>query len=70
VHREAVWISTIVAVSVASATARVDGDLAVHVEAGAGDTKNPAGHRDADAVGGELTDQPEPYFGRTFSRAK
>jgi hypothetical protein len=34
------------------------------VEAGAGDTKNPARHRDGDAVGGELTDQPEPHLGR------
>lgn len=30
----------------------------------------PAGHRDGDTVCGELLDQPEPYFGSTFSRAK
>ncbi len=40
------------------------------VVARAGDVQNPAGHRDVEAVGGELLDQPEPYFGRTFSRAK
>lgn len=34
------------------------------------DLQNPAGHRDVEAVGGELLDQPEPYFGRMFSRAK
>ncbi len=32
--------------------------------------QHPAGHRDIDPVSGELTDQPEPYFGSTFSRAK
>ena len=34
------------------------------------DIQNPAGHRDVEAVSGKLLDQPEPYFGRTFSRAK
>lgn len=37
---------------------------------GPGDVEHPAGHRDADTVVGELTDQPEPRLGRTFSRAK
>ena len=32
--------------------------------------EHPAGHRDIDTVSGKLLDQPEPYFGRTFSRAK
>jgi hypothetical protein len=36
----------------------------------ASDAKNPAGHRDVEAVVGEFTDQREDYFGRTFSRAK
>ena len=40
------------------------------VVAGAGDLENPAGHRDVDAVTAQLVDQPEHYFGRTFSRAK
>ena len=40
------------------------------VVARAGHPQHPAGHRDVDPVGGELTDQPEPYFGSTFSRAK
>jgi hypothetical protein len=38
-----------------------------------GHLQHPAGHRDIDSqigVVGELTDQPEPYFGSTFSRAK
>jgi hypothetical protein len=35
-----------------------------------GDTEHPAGHRDVESVGGEFLDQPEPYFGSTFSRAK
>ena len=34
------------------------------------DLQHPAGHRDGKPVGGELADQPEPYFGRMFSRAK
>jgi hypothetical protein len=35
--------------------------------------KHSTGHRDIDihiGVVGHLTDQPKPYFGRTFSRAK
>ena len=40
------------------------------VVAGGRDVQEPAGHRDGDTVSGELADQPEPYFGRTFSRAK
>lgn len=32
--------------------------------------KHPARHRDGEAIGGELVDEPEPYFGSTFSRAK
>jgi hypothetical protein len=43
------------------------------VVARAGDLQDSAGHRDIDPqvdVLGELTDQPEPYFGSTFSRAK
>jgi hypothetical protein len=36
----------------------------------AADAKNPAGHRDVEAVVGEFTDEREDYFGRTFSRAK
>jgi hypothetical protein len=32
--------------------------------------QHPAGHRDIDAVSGKFMDQPEPYFGSTFSRAK
>ena len=32
------------------------------VIARAGDVQNPAGHRDVQAVSGELLDQPEPYF--------
>jgi len=35
-----------------------------------GDLQDPAGHRDREPGLGELTDQPEPYFGSTFSRAK
>ena len=34
------------------------------------DLQEPAGHRDRDSVGGKLLDQPEPYFGSTFSLAK
>ena len=34
------------------------------------DLQDPAGHRDIEAVRGELLDQPEPYFGSTFSCAK
>jgi hypothetical protein len=36
-------------------------------------SQHPAGHRDIDVqvgVVGEFLDQPERYFGRTFSRAK
>lgn len=40
------------------------------VVAGRRDLQEPAGHRDGDAVCGELLDQPEPYFGSTFSLAK
>ena len=40
------------------------------VVARSGHLQHPAGHRDVDAVAGELTDQPEHYFGSTFSRAK
>ena len=40
------------------------------VVAGPRHLKDPAGHRDGNPVGGELEDQPEPYFGSTFSRAK
>ena len=40
------------------------------VVARSGHLEHPAGHRDVDAVVGEFTDQPEYYFGRTFSRAK
>jgi hypothetical protein len=34
-----------------------------------GDLQHPASHRDRE-VAAELVDQPEPYFGRTFSFAK
>ena len=34
------------------------------------DLEDPAGHRDVEPVAGKLLDQPEPYFGSTFSRAK
>ena len=34
------------------------------------DLQDPAGHRDVEAVVGELLDQPEPYSGSTFSGAK
>ncbi len=34
------------------------------------DVQIRAGHRDGEPVGGEFTDQPEPYFGRMFSGAK
>ena len=40
------------------------------VVAGLRDLQEPAGHRDGDTVSGELLDQPEPYFGSTFSLAK
>lgn len=40
------------------------------IEAGRGDLRHPAGHRDGHPVNGELLDQPELYFGSTFSRAK
>jgi hypothetical protein len=40
------------------------------VEALAAHAKDPAGHRNGEAVVGEFTDQREDYFGRTFSRAK
>ena len=40
------------------------------VESGAGHTQHSAGHRDVDAVIGEFSDQPERYFGSTFSLAK
>jgi hypothetical protein len=33
------------------------------------DLQHPAGHRDGE-VAAELVDQPEPYFGSTFSFAK
>jgi IS30 family transposase len=32
--------------------------------------ENPAGHRDRDPIGGELTDHRVDHFGRTFSLAK
>lgn len=37
---------------------------------GRGHIQHPAGHRDENTVTGKLADQPERYFGRTFSRAK
>ena len=40
------------------------------VKARGRDLQDPAGHRDREPVGGKLLDQPEPYFGRMFSRAK
>src|SRR5690606_33454224 len=40
------------------------------VVAGPRNLKHPARHRDGEAIGGELVDEPEAYFGRTFSRAK
>jgi hypothetical protein len=40
------------------------------VIAGTGHAEQPAGHRDVDTVVGEFMDQPERYFGRTFSFAK
>src|SRR5690348_5678784 len=40
------------------------------IVAGRGYLQHPAGHRDGNTIGGELADQPECYFGRTFSRAK
>ena len=46
------------------------GPAAPLVVAGSRDLKDPAGHRDGNPVSGEYVDQPEPYFGSTFSRAK
>jgi hypothetical protein len=40
------------------------------VVAGGGDLQDSAGHRHREPGGGQLTDQTEPYFGRTFFRAK
>lgn len=40
------------------------------VVAGPRHVQHPAGHRDGNTVGGGLEDQPEPYFGSTFSGAK
>lgn len=40
------------------------------VEPGRGYAQDPAGHRDGDPVSGHFMDQPEHYFGRTFSLAK
>jgi hypothetical protein len=40
------------------------------VEALAAHAKDPTGHRDVKSFIGELTDQREDYFGRTFARAK
>jgi hypothetical protein len=40
------------------------------VVAGGRDLQDPAGRRDGDAVGGELSDHRADHFGRTFSRAK
>ena len=34
------------------------------------DAQDPARHRDGEPVSGKLTNEPEPYFGSTFSRAK
>ena len=58
------WISMIVSVSEASATSRAEGGGRPLVEARPRDPQDPAGHRDGDAVRGELLDQPEHYFGR------
>ncbi len=40
------------------------------VVARAGHLQYPARHRGRQALRGELADEPEPYFGRTFSLAK
>jgi len=40
------------------------------VETRGRDLQDPAGHRDRETLRGQLLDQPEPYFGRMFSRAK
>jgi hypothetical protein len=40
------------------------------VIAGRGYLQHPVGHRDGNAVAGEFADQPECYFGRTFSQAR
>ena len=40
------------------------------VVAGTGNAEQPTGHRDVNTVVGEFMDQPERYFGRTFSLAK
>ena len=37
---------------------------------GPGHAEQPTGHRDINTVVGEFVDQPERYFGRTFSLAK
>ncbi len=44
--------------------------VAPFVEARGRHTQDPAGHRDGEPIGGQFLDQPEPYFGRMFSRAK
>jgi hypothetical protein len=44
--------------------------LGRRVRGRAGYAEQPAGHRDVDPVVGEFVDQPERYFGRTFSLAK
>ncbi len=40
------------------------------VVARTGHLQHPAGHCDVDLLAAQLLDQPERYFGRTFSRAK
>jgi hypothetical protein len=40
------------------------------VIAGLRHLQDPADHRDRKTAVGEFMDQPEPYFGRTFSLAK
>ena len=40
------------------------------VVTGGRDPQDPARHRNREPLGGELTDEPETYFGSTFSRAK
>ena len=40
------------------------------IESRPGNVEQPAGHHDIDTVVGEFSDQPERYFGRTFSLAK
>ena len=44
--------------------------IAPEVETGPGNSEQPAGHRDVKSVVGEFLDQPESYFGSTFSFAK